>query len=54
MLYSSWSVAVVGLQPAEVFEDTFTPKYRDRDTGLTLIEQLYTARGSQGGGLYYE
>ena len=46
------NVGVYGMQPASVFEETFQVDYKDPTTGLSLIEQLYTARGSQGSGAY--
>ena len=53
-MYTSSLTYVRGLSPAQVFEEILDVKYHDRESGLSLIEQLYTPRGSQGAGTYYQ
>ena len=44
---------VIGFSPGQIFEEIFDVKYRDKQSGLSVVEQLYTAHGSQGVGTYY-
>ena len=37
-----------------MLDDTFMIDYKDRDTALSYVEQLYTARGAQGMGTWNE
>ena len=43
-------IRVQGLQVSTLIDDSFDPYYQDPDTGLSISEQLYTARGSQSVG----
>ena len=38
------------MQPSSYFDDTLKMKWKDPSMGLSVTEQLYTARGSQGVG----
>ena len=52
-MYIQYYKDVYAMQPSEVIEGTFNVHYKDPDLGLSVIEQLYTARGSQGTGSIY-
>ena len=44
--------AQFGINPSDYFDSSFVVSYRDdKDTGLGVSEELYTARGAQGMGL---
>ena len=45
-------VYVRAVNPASMLDNTFMIDYRDRDTALSSVEQLYTARGAQGMGTW--
>ena len=53
-LFNIWDTDIRGFSPGHIFDDVWDTKYREKGTGLTLIEQLYTARGSQGAGVHYK
>ena len=46
------SVNVYGVSPSEIMSDMADIDYLSPETGLLPTEQLYTARGSQGAGVY--
>ena len=40
------------INPSTMIDESLMLNYNDRDTGLGVTEQLYTARGSQGLGTF--
>ena len=44
-------VYVYGIQPNEIMNDERSLEYSSPESGLSVTEQLYTARGSQGAGM---
>lgn len=43
-------LATTGLSPSKLVDTCIYPEYHNKSTGLGLIEQLYTARGTQSHG----
>ena len=39
---------MLALSPVNIFSENFEVVYQSDQTGLSIIEQMYTARGSQG------
>ena len=43
---------IYAINPSSMIDESLMLNYYDRDTGLGVTEQLYTARGSQGLGTF--
>ena len=49
---SETSTEFKALNPSSLFDNSINPDFKDKESGLSLTEQLYTARGAQGAGMY--